>query len=445
MLNCLLLMLLNIVYLVCGIYPKHIIEVGDINSVVCVIPNLFYFALLSLLILISVDKNKIIFSSNIFSPFETVFRRFRIKKILFLIVGQIIIDIVLMMIKPLLEKNSIYLFDFFTVIYWILAYFLCANKEKNIFLKKSCLFIVTPIILLFTLSSVLDFIIIKNYDALLEKYSMTSEIFASSIANLDFIFQIKSFLLDTVIGLVIFAVHFSSNGIRWEKCRSSTKIIQVGTIAIFSIILIFVKSFLFPYSTFKGISVSESETRHSYPTDQFYASTETIEVLRKSNNHENDVSFQITKNRLFFNGRCVFECVTNDDIKANNYVKSGNVIVVDDCFEELDVNGNVVLLYKDKLACFVYNNSPVVLSSEGNSNVNDDSLLPVYKALIEKGCWEFYEQSVEYLKEHDPNFISSYIERHSSGQFNGDEIAMFDKLAIKQAYIKNIALDFVYN
>lgn len=442
MFNCLLLFLLNIVYLLCNTYPKHIVEISNMYSVFSVIFNLLFYSILSLLIIISVDKNKMLFSNNIFSPVEKVFRRFRIKKILFLIICQIIIDVVLMSMSMLFDENALYLFDFSTVVQWIVFYFVSAKRENNIFLKKSVVVIMLSILMLFAISSVLNFVIIKNYDAIFDKYSTTSGIFATSIKNLDFIFQIKNFLLDTAIGFLIFTIHFLSNGIYRKKCKFSTKIIQVGTLIIFSFILICVKSILFPYSSFNGINISTSETKHNYPMDQFYASTQTIEISRKNIDYKNNVVFQVTKNRLFFNGQCIFEYVTNDNINANNYVKNGNVIVVNDCFEELDANGNVVLLYKDKVACYVYNNTPIVLYSEDKSNINDESLLIVHRTLIQKGCWNFYEQSVEYLKEHDPDFINPYIYRHSSGQFNSSEIAMFDKLQVKQSYIENIALNY---
>ncbi len=442
MFNCLLLFLLNIVYLLCNTYPKHIIEISNMYSVFSVIFNVLFYSILSLLIIISVDKNKMLFSSNIFSPVEKILRRFRIKKILFLIIYQIIIDIILMSMSTLLDKNVLYLIDFLTVVQWIGLYFISTKRENNIFFKKSVVVIIASILIIFTISSVLNFVIIRNYDSIFEKFRFDYEIFDISVKNLDFMFQIKNFILDTAIGFLIFVSHFSSNGIHSKKCKFSIKIIQVGALIVFSFILIYGKSILFPYSSFTGIKVSESETSYNYPTDQFYASTQTIVISRKNIDHQNNVVFQVTKNRLFFNGQCVFEYVSNDNIKANSYEKNGNVLIVNDCFEELAANGKVVLLYKDNVVCFVYNNSPIILCSESTSNIDDESLLIVYRTLMEGACWNFYEQSVEYLKEHDPSFINPYIYRHASGQFNSSEVAMFDKLQIKQSYIENIALRY---
>ena len=128
MFNCLLLFLLNIVYLLCNTYPKHIIEISNMYSVFSVIFNVLFYSILSLLIIISVDKNKMLFSSNIFSPVEKILRRFRIKKILFLIIYQIIIDIILMSMSTLLDKNVLYLIDFLTVVQWIGLYFISTKS-----------------------------------------------------------------------------------------------------------------------------------------------------------------------------------------------------------------------------------------------------------------------------------------------------------------------------
>ena len=66
-------------------------------------------------------------------------------------------------------------------------------------------------------------------------------------------------------------------------------------------------------------------------------------------------------------------------------------------------------------------------------------MLAVYKALIENGNWNFFEQGTEYLLKYDEAFIKPYLERFSLGTFSEQETETLNKLGVKKEYIKRVS------
>ena len=133
MVNVLTLLLLNIVFFVCNIYPKHIIE---INNPVSIAFNLIYYILFALFLIISINKNKNIFSEYIFFSLEKNRWKPILIRILLICGIKISFDIIILFLPLVLNENTVYLSDIFTVLLWIAFYGICASKEENVFRKS---------------------------------------------------------------------------------------------------------------------------------------------------------------------------------------------------------------------------------------------------------------------------------------------------------------------
>ena len=437
MFNCLLLILLNVAYLVCNRYPKHIIELGSIYSVFSIIFNLAFYIILALLIVVSFSNNKMLFSGSQSSSFWE--QKKQIKKIGFILIYQILIDVLLLILRGKLNVNIYYFIDFTTAIQWVIFYIICVDKEKNILIKKSAIPVLGVLLFLAGISFILDFSMIEKSRLIFEKYDSNSQLYDTSIRNLAFIFEMKNCILDMVSGLLLFIVHFVCNKIKNNKKQNQLpqKIVRIFALLMFAFVLIFAKTLLLPYSCLRGFRVSNSRTE--FAKKEFYANTKTVTISRCDVDGSNTVAFQITKIELLYNGESLLQYVSNDNKKANSMAMNGNTIVMNGPFEKVNYNGVEFYLYQNQVICYLYKNSPVVVLPGDTEPMNDGHLRDIYRALIENGNWYFYEQATKYLMDCDSDFIKPYIERHMCGQFNQKEIDMLEKMHIKPTYIQQIA------
>lgn len=439
MYNCLLLILLNVVYFVCNRYPKHIIELGSIYSVFSIIFNLAFYIILALLIVVSFSNNKMLFSGSLSSSFGGQKKNNQIKEIGFILIYQILIDVLLLILREKLNVNIYFFIDFTTAIQWVIFYIICVDKEKNIFIQRSAIPVLGVLLFLVGISFAVDFSMIEKSKLLFQKYDSNSQLYNTSIRNLQFMFEVKNCILDTVSGLLLFIVHFVCNKIRDNKKQNKLpeKIVRIIALLMLAFVLILAKTFLLPYSCLSGYRVGDSRT--TIAQKEFYANTKTITITRRGVDGSNTVAFQITKNELLYDGKSLLQYVSNGNRKANSMAMNGNTIVMNGPFEKVNYNGVEFYLYQNQVICYFYKNSPVVVLPGDTASMNDGHLCDIYRALIENGNWNLYEEATKYLVDCDSDFIIPYIERHMVGQFNEKEIDMLKKTQIKPVYIQQIA------
>lgn len=426
MYNCLLLVLLNAVYFMCNRYPKHIIEVGSNYSVFSSIFNFAFYIILALLIVGSFSNNKLLFSGSQPAPWEWKSKKKQIIRIGFILIFQIFIDVLLLILREKLNENIYYFIDFITVIQWIVFYILCVDKEKNIFIRKSVIPVIGILFFLMGISFNLDFSIIEKSKLIFEKYESDSQLYGTSIRNLEFMFEVKNCVLDTVSGLSLLIFHFACNGIKDNKKQNQLpqKIVRIFALLIFAFVLIFAKTLLLPYSCLRGFNINESIT--TIAQKKFYANTRTVTISRYYADDPNTVTYQKTKIELLYDGEPLLKYVSNDNEKTAS-------------FEKVNYDGFEFYLHQNQVICYLDNHSPVVVLPGDTELTNDGRLRDIYRALIENGNWNFYEQATKYLVNHDSEFIEPYIKRHMCGQFNQQEIDMLEKMQIKPTYIQEIA------
>lgn len=426
MYNCLLLVLLNAVYFMCNRYPKHIIEVGSIYSVFSSIFNFAFYIILALLIVGSFSNNKMLFSGSRPAPWERKNKKKQIIKIGFILIYQILIDVLLLILRGKLNANIYYFIDFVTAVQWVIFYILCVDKEKNILIKKSVIPLIGILLFLIGISFIFDFSMIEKSKLIFEKYESDSQLYDTSIRNLEFMFEVKICVLDTVSGLSLLIVHFTCNKIKDNKKQNQLpqKIVRIFALLIFAFVLIFAKTLLLPYSCFRGFRVSGSTT--TFAKKEFYANARTVTISRYYADNPNTVAYQKTKIELLYDGESLLKYVSNDNEKVASLKK-------------VNYDGFEFYLHQNQVICYLDNHSPVVVLPGDTELTNDGRLRDIYRAFIENGNWNFYEQATKYLVNYDSEFIEPYIKRHMCGQFNQQEMDMLEKMQIKPTYIQQIA------
>ena len=299
MINGLILLLLNFSYFICNFYPKHLLEFNGVLSIVGVVLNLVFYFIFALFLIIVFNKNKNPFSENIFSPLETFWQKIKIKKIALIIAAKIVFDILKISLSSVLGKNVLYFIDFSTIALWIIFYNICVTKESNIFLKKPLL---TGIALLtvFALSTVTNLSIIGEHNILLEKYNLFSEYLTVETNNLDFIFQIKNFALDTLLGLIFIVAHSLLNKGTEKKHRSSWTVLitRIMILALSAFAIAFIKLLVFPYSSISGFGISTTENTSMVKTDSFSSNTKISYVSRVGADRTDQIVFSRTRDEI---------------------------------------------------------------------------------------------------------------------------------------------------
>ena len=435
MVNVLTLLLLNIVFFVCNIYPKHIIE---INNPVSIAFNLIYYILFALFLIISINKNKNIFSEYIFFSLE----KNRWKPILIrisLICGiKISFDIIILFLPLVLNENTVYLSDIFTVLLWIAFYSICASKEENVFRKRKRLVPIAIIITTVIITTYINYCFVKEYSLYLNKYDINFVTGSQAINNLDFLFTVKNFLLDTIIGLTLLISHFKLNKILNEKSGKAYQILHTFLLLVFAFVIISVKILIFPSSYIKNIYIKSSESHNYTITDAFSTNTKITVIERTGDDFSQNPTFLNTSNKLFYGDTLIFKYNSTDDLSAHTYNKNGNQIIVEDRFEKIDGKAEFYL-YKNEVVCYLQNGLPIAFHSNSVQKDHSEQLTDIYKTLIENHYWNFFEQGAEYLLGYDANFIKPYLERYSANEFEEEEIRTLDKMFIKSQYIQRIA------
>ena len=441
MINGLMLILLNIAYFYCNFFPKHLLEFKSPLSIIAVLLNLIFYLIFALFLIIVFSKNKNPFSDNIFSPIKTFWQNIEIKKIIIIIASKIIFDILKHLASGLLNKNALYFIDFSTLALWIIFYNVCATKNSNIFIKKPLVNVII-ILLVFSLTTYFDFAIIKDYNHIIQKYDVISEFLAINIKNLDFVFQFKNFLLDTLLGIILIVMHslFNKTEIVKDRLSKVKCIIQTFTLIVSFFILVALKMWIFPYSCIHQSRNLTAQNSPKIETNKFYANTEISLITRVGYNRSSEIVFCKTKDEIFYNGYLVLTYISNDNQNANSYSIEGNQMTITDQFEKVNYNNIDFSIYKNRVLCFLDNGKPTAVPCDSNEKIPyNQNLLTIYKYLIESGQWRFFEQGSEYLIEHDEEFIKPYLERYLSNEFTRQELEMLEKFSINDDYIQKLS------
>ncbi len=367
--NYLALILFNIVFFICNLYPKHIFEIGSALSVVSIALNIVFYIAFFWFLSIVFKRNKTLFSNNTFSPLETFSEKLCIKPILTLFATQIFFDIAYIVLAQTIKQNCIYFADIFTLAQWIVIYCVYTRKQKNIFSsKKSFVIISIALIALLSTSMYGDILINKSFIECSDKYEPFSYLLLTATKNLDFVFQLKNLFFDTLIGIVLL---FSHSLLLKEKSEIVDKrivktIIRFSVYVFVAILVVFLKILIVPYNSLTGYNIKgDNTTVYEYKND-FYANTEILTIKRGT-----DVVFQTTNNKIYYNKVLVKEFITVDGMSANSTKINGNQMTIIDCFEDKAINGVDAKIYKNMAVCYVKEGKPMVVLCDTEINSSD--------------------------------------------------------------------------
>lgn len=445
MINGLTLILLNFAYFSCNFYPKHLLEFNNSLSILAILLNVIFYLIFAFFLILVFNKNKNPFSDNIFTPIQTIWQNIQIKKIVLIFVSKIFFDLLKYLASGVLDKNILYFIDFSTIALWIIFYNVCVTKNCNIFLKKPLVTLIV-ILLTFSITMFCNSTIIREYNFLSEKYSALSEYLVINTKNLDFIFQLKNFALDTLLGLILITIHSLLNKTIIVKDRLSSvkQIIRIFILIACFCVMVSIKTLIFPYACIYGFRTLTTENSPKVETNSFYVDTKIRLISRIGTSRSEEIVFSKTQDEIFYNGNLILTYTSNDNKKSDSYIINGNQMTIEDQFEKINYSNIAFYVYKNQVICFLDDNKPTAIPFNYTEKFSyNENLLLIYKALFENCNWNFFEQGTEYLLKYDKAFIAPYLERFSLGEFSERELEMLNKLFVNKYYIQRVSKDLI--
>ena len=444
--NTIVILLLNIVYYICNYYPKHIIEFSSWKSLFGVFFNVIFYILFFSILILVFKKDKTVFSSNLFNPFLSLKERFEIKLLLKLLSIQIAIDLVYIFSSLYLTKYSGFVASLLTLNGWFAFYFVTTNNKHNLFKsKKHFILTLTFCSIFFAISIVFDYKILDVFNSYTARYQINSSVLQNAITNLDYFLNLKNFLLDTTIGIVLVILHFVSANTEIVKEDEEKPFarnfvvfsIRVTFLIILSLFLMAARTLIFPYSTLKETEILANTTEHYVTDDSFYASSKCFKISRTNGYNNEKTTFQKTTIKIYCNKAQLSHISIDGFHKIYDHSISGNQMTMTNKFNEYEINGQSVFVLEDLAICYHENAIPKVVEfNEIDTQEESVILTATIKKLVSDGNVLLFVNSYEYLKKYDIEFANSIAERYINADFTDNENMYIDKIGYRAEYLQ---------
>ena len=445
--NVITLFFLNFTYYVCNYYPKHIVEFSSWESVVGVLWNLLFYFLLFSILIIAFKKDKTIFSSQLFNRFSPIMERFEITLLLKLFAVQMAVDFVYLLSAIYLKEYTGFIGSVLTLAGWFAIYFVATKNRFNLLNNKKYFVLgLTACTLFLAISLFFDYRILDTINSYTEKYQENSAVLHNATTNINYFANLKNFVFDTIIGVIIVIFHFTSinpkkvtkgKGIKSEK--EATKLLTRSfLLIIISACLIVIRLCIFPYSTLKKMQIKSSDTKVYMSGDRFYASSDRFMISRLNGYGQERTTFQKTTIKIYCNESKISNISIDGAYKIRDYSISGNQMSMNDKFTEYEINGQSVFVLEDLAICYHENSTPKVVEFKEIGNQEESAVLTAtIKKLVSDGNVLLFVNSYEYLEKYDSSFANSIAERYSNARFTANEKSYIDKIGYRTEYLQS--------
>ena len=258
-----------------------------------------------------------------------------------------------------------------------------------------------------------------------------------TIRNIEFLYGVKNFILDTLCGALLLAVHFLMyRSVAKERGDLRNIVVRCVTFCVRGLVIfafiwgaMAVKYWVYPYSCLKTTDMSISEERH------YEASEEPFDSIK----HTKKTITRIDQG--FF--KPVYQLTTHEIYDKETLVLQYSTIGEKTSFEKRTVDDINFFLYEEMTICFVYNGESIAIHAEDEVKLSYDALTKLYKDFIKENRWNFFVQGAKYLLEEDRDFIEPYLVRYAAGDFTDEEAQTLNEMSIYQTYIQDVSKELI--
>ncbi len=450
------LILINFIFYQSTHYPKHIYGGVMELSVLSIIFNLLFFLINAIFLIAIFERNNTVFLAKIFDFNDKSNTKRFFVKIALLLILQIICDVVVLQLNKLPFIYRYSLTDILIVLQWLTIYSILVPKAYRLWENKMVL-TVTSVMLILELSATIIFNITKNceYNAILNKYQETSPYAVQTLKNIDFLCNIKEFILDCVTTLTLLLARIlktedSSNKkkdlsedewIKKENIRLKSPMRVYSQLFITSFILSFcllLRAALLPASTFFASDGVKSESISGATNLSHIESVKNI--YRGDNGDHLKALYSID----------TFILSKDDVIEEFIFASSKpNVVFIDGEYNisdsiKYEFEGQEVFLYGNYAISFFENGTLEIVRIEELNEYDEKGIITqLLKKLLSDGNVFAFEYGCEYLIKYDYDFIKPYIDRYVLGIFTDDEIKWMEESTYRKQYIVDIAKSII--
>jgi hypothetical protein len=441
-LNIYTLIVLNLVFWICGNMPRRIVNFDDGGSFASYIVCLLYLALFAFFAVIAFDKDKTIFSEKVFDKTQSVAKRYKLGKLVALLFLQIGFDYAVALLSFINAQWKYIGFDIMLPIYWCVTYFICVGKrhlkKKNakIFVFMSCL-----ILCLTAVSLLITSFIISDYIGLIPKYQSDSSVLSAAKANAEFLYGVKTALLDTVIGISFLVMNrlLKKSEEKRERCNFTvflSRMLVIGAVLFVSICL----KTIYPDGLLTGFRIhTTNHTSYQY-FGEVKESGNALMIYRLSSKREKTPYYQKDNITLSVDDKLSVELTQSyiGDLYPH-YVKD-NALDKEFFLYPVLSGETDAYIYNSQVICFYENEALCMIKVDDIKRYRESEILKrVCKKLLSEGNIYIYEYAVEYLERYEPDFVSDYTERYANGDFTEAELLWMQSNYYRGAYVKNLA------
>lgn len=445
-------LLFQIIFWACNFYPRHLLEINGLYSILATLLNSIYYVLYFFFILMVFRKNTTLFSEKLFYSFEPLRKRFCFKQMGLLLMLQLVLDVANMLLDFVSDGYRYVFSDLITMVSWLVVYFIAAEKEHNIFRKrKTC--VVAAVILagMLIAACVVDIYNIFRIGYLSNKYLVDSDILQASLQNIAFKHTIVNLFLDTGVGLTLIILHMVQCGLisaldsrKEDEEQSKARIIcqsvsQILLLLVASIFMMWAKFLIYPCGCHYSTKAGSTSTILHVETKQFAMNMKDAKIIRIDKNWEEVTCYRRIKNIICFDNAAVasFNTIVEREPQASI---SGNTIQLNDFSEEYDIGGTEVKIYKDFAICFVQEDTPVVILLDDINTCEENPVLTqTCEELLLNGNVSIFEYGCAYLRQYGSQVIEDCINRYTSAEFTEQEQAYMENMELNPDFIVQIA------
>lgn len=433
-LNVLTLVLLNTLFFIGNIYPKHILEFQSLVSIVSTLLNLIFTVAFDYFLIIVFNKNKTLFSNGIWD--KTAF-----KQLYLLVFLHIVFDGLLVLASNLPVKWASVITSVLVVLQWAINYVVITRKTDGILTNhKASICVAVAFILIIVCSILCDISIFAEYDELIPKYKPESPILAAVKTNTEFLFSVKLFITDTAVGALLILTHICT---RKKESNPTTKFsvltIRITVLIAMLLSVALLKVNLWPYGALVAIDTNNVKNENFENMGPFNIETESTKIYRYSSAEvlcysNYNVRISKTGNELY---------LTDTYIRPYTYnfrSVNGNVVPEYTSFAEFDVGTGKAYLYDSQVICFYKGDTPISIKlCDLSTYERNDTVIRICRETLKSGNVYIFEHCVNYLSIYDKDFIDEYIQRYSDGNFSETEKEWMTKNHYREEYLTAIA------
>ena len=443
--NSIYLLFLNFLFWIGNYYPRHILESFSLETVSLIFMNLIFSIVYGYVLIISFS-NINSFKEGIFSNPKTLCCKYTLKKLIAFVLLQSVVDIALFHIESFNSKWLYIVSTVMILLQWVISYILLAENRRNI-LKNRVLFCTGLfLILVLTIMSLFhDFACMTDFSIISSKYYSDASMFIAEKRIIDFMYQLKLLLFDSLLGIIFIIFHFlnnkNENKVNTEELvsyRFFKEFLRVNIVLGSFFIIFVIKTIIAPFGTISGYHSSNGFANSENHVDESYSF---ITVYKKDVNGDESIWFDKNEYCLHLDES---SCLNLTLYGNYNYIIKDNH-VVDNVYTEVQYTDDIINAYLYRSIAIVYkeyDSYNAVALDELKTYEYNDTVIEVCRKLISEGSIYTFEYVSDYLYKYDKDFILPYIERYRMGEFTSIEAEWMDLCRYKKEHIIDLAKRF---